>query len=129
MTLTYALHRGCNARGAATIDTWFLFLNADFILANNCWRRLIPYLAHGIRVVCAPSYCVDAREVAPTLLERIDPVTSSLSLSARAMAAIAIEHPHDTVRAKTLNARTFQTRYVDQFYWQADNTTLLGRQM
>ena len=129
MALTYALHRGCNAYGAAMTDTWFLFLNADFILANNCWRRLIPYLAHGIRLVCAPSYCVDAHEVAPTLLERVDSVTSSLSLSLRAMAALAIEHPHDTVRAKTLNTGTFQTRYVDQFYWQADNTTLLGRQM
>src|SRR5262249_6439720 len=110
-------------------DTWFLFLNADFVLANNSWRRLIPQLAYGTRVVTSPSYCVNAHEVAAKLRELIDPATSSLELSPREMAAIAIDYRHDTVRAKTLNDGYLQTRYMDQFYWKVDDDTLLGYQM
>src|SRR5262249_29086195 len=47
MALTYSLHRGCEALDAPITDTWFLFLNADFVLANNSWRRLIPQIAYG----------------------------------------------------------------------------------
>ncbi len=129
MALTYVLHRGCEALDAPVTETWFLFLNADFVLANNSWRRLIPQLACGTRIVTSPSYCVNAHEVAPKLRELIDPATSSLQLSPRAMAALAIDHRHDTIRAKTLNDGRIQTRYMDQFYWKVDDSTFLGCQM
>ena len=40
MTLAYALFRGFEDLGPAMTDTYILFLNADFILADRCYARL-----------------------------------------------------------------------------------------
>src|SRR5499426_1066996 len=73
MALTYVLHRGFHDLGPAATDTWLLFLNADFILADGSLRTLVRHLADGHRFVLSPSYCVNAEAVVPQLVKRIDP--------------------------------------------------------
>jgi len=92
-------------------------------------RNLVRHLAEGHRLVASPSYCVNAEAVVPALLQRVDPQTRTLSLSHREMAALVIRHRHNTIRGKTVNQSFFSARYMDQFYWLADNNTLLGHQM
>src|SRR5262249_12084213 len=55
--------------------------------------------------------------------------TSTLSMSPRELAALAIKHRHNTIRGKTVNERLFNIRHMDQFYWLVDDNTLLGHQM
>jgi len=129
MALTHALHRSFSDLGPAMIDSWQIFLNADFILADGSLRNLLRHLARGERLVASPSYCVVAAEVIPELRRRIDPNTSTLSISPRELAALAIKHRHNTIRGKTVNERPFNIRHMDQFYWLIDNDTLLGHQM
>jgi hypothetical protein len=129
IALTHVLHRGFIDLGPSVTDTWLLFLNADFILADGSLRNLMRHLAEGKRLVASPSYCVNAEAVVPELLQRVDPHTRTLSLSHREMAALVIRHRHNTIRGKTVNQSFFSARYMDQFYWLADNNTLLGHQM
>src|SRR5262249_25612122 len=53
----------------------------------------------------------------------------SLSLAPRAMAALVLRHRHNTIRGKTVNDPLFGMLYMDQFYWLANETTLVGHQM
>jgi hypothetical protein len=129
MALTYALHRGFSDLGPAMTDSWQIFLNADFILADGCLRNLLTHLMRGERLVASPSYCVTTNPAGHELLKRVDFGTSSLSLSPREMAKLALRHRHDTVRGKTVNQRDFHIRYMEQFYWLIDDTTMLGHQM
>jgi len=129
MALTYVLHRGFSDLGPSVTDTWLLFLNADFILADGSLRNLIRHLAEGERLVASPSYCVNAEAVVPELLKRIDPHTRALSITQREMAALILRHRHNTIRAKTVNQPFVSMRYMDQFYWLVDYKTLLGHQM
>jgi hypothetical protein len=129
MALTHALHRAFSDLGPAMTASWQIFLNADFILADGSLRNLLRHLARGEHLVAAPSYCVAAAEVAPELSQRVDQKTSSLSISPRELAALAIKHRHNTIRGKTVNERQFNIRYMDQFYWLVDKSTLLGHQM
>jgi hypothetical protein len=129
MALTYALHRGFRDLGPAMTDSWQMFLNADFILADGCLRNLLRHLARGERLVASPSYCVASTDVVPELRRRVDQNTSILSISPRELAALAIKHRHNTIRGKTVNQRLFNIRHMDQFYWLVDNDTLLGHQM
>lgn len=128
MTLTYALHRGFADLGPAVTDSWLMFLNADFVIADGSLRSLLNRLAAGERLVAAPSYCVNEEAVMPMLLDRIDPVSCTLSMSHRELADVVLRHRHNTIRAKTVNQSLVSIRYMDQFYWEVDDNTLLGHQ-
>jgi len=129
MALTYALHRGFADLGTAMTDHWMIFLNADFVLAEGSLRNLLDHLVRGERLVASPSYCVVAKEVRGELLKRVDPKTTTLSMPAREMAKLALAHRHNTIRSKTVNQSAFHIRYMEQFYWLSDDSTLLGHQM
>src|SRR5262245_35436490 len=129
MALTHALHRGFSDLGQSTTETWQIFLNADFILADGSLRNLLRHLASGERVVASPSYCVDSTAVTAELHQRVDQRTSALCISPRELAALAIRYRHNTIRGKTVNERRFNIHHMDQFYWLVDNSTLLGHQM
>ena len=129
MALTYALHRGFADLGAAMTDHWLIFLNADFVLAEGSLRTLLDHLVRGERLVASPSYCVVAKEAKPELLKRVDPKTRTLSMLPRDMAKLALAHRHNTIRSKTVNQSAFHIRYMEQFYWLLDDSTLLGHQM
>src|SRR5262249_19250547 len=70
MTLTHALFRGFEDLGPAMTETYILFLNSDFILADGCYERLIPRIKSEERVHLSPSYCAVAELVEPMLDER-----------------------------------------------------------
>src|SRR4051794_32927390 len=44
MTLARALHRGMADLGAQMTETFFLFLNGDFVLADGSYERMIPHI-------------------------------------------------------------------------------------
>src|SRR5438067_190143 len=129
IALTHVLHRGFADLGPAVTDSWLMFLNADFILADGSLRNLLKWLATGERLVASPSYCVHSQAVVPELLRRLDPHTRSLTLGPREMASLVLRHRHNTIRGKTVNQSLFSIRYMDQFYWEVDSDTLLGHQM
>jgi hypothetical protein len=129
MALTHALHRGFSDLGQSMTETWQIFLNADFILADGSLRNLLRRLASGERLVASPSYCVDSAAVVAELHRRVDQETSALCIPPRELAALAIRHRHNTIRGKTVNERPFNIRHMDQFYWLVDNSTLLAHQM
>src|SRR5262249_36146047 len=129
IALTHVLHRGFADLGSSVVDSWLVFLNADFILADGSLRNLLARLAAGERLVASPSYCVNREAVVPELLTRLDPHTRSLSLSPREMAGLILRHRHNTIRGKTVNQSLLSMLYMDQFYWEVDADTLLGHQM
>jgi hypothetical protein len=128
LTITWTLFRGFTDLGPAMTDTWLLFLNSDFILADGSYRALVPKLREPARLILAPSYCTLEEEVLPLLRERLDPATGVLAIPPRAMADLMMDRLHYTVRAKTINRRMFRIERSDQFYYALDHDTLLGRQ-
>ena len=55
VVLTAALFRGFVDLGAKVTETFLLFLNADFIIADGSYRRLAELMREGNRVIHAPS--------------------------------------------------------------------------
>lgn len=129
ITLAYALYRGFSDLGEEMTDTFILFLNADFILADGSYERLIPYMLAGHRVLLSPSYCTNEEDVYPLLVANAAVNDDAISIPPREMASIIIAHRHNTIIGKTLNQVDFHFKYSDQFYWMKDESTLLGFQM
>jgi hypothetical protein len=129
MSVAYALFRGFADLGPAMTETYMLFLNADFALADGCYKRLIPYLKRGDRVILSPSYCVVEEEVEPLLRRIRDDGNGVLAIPPRQLARMIIDHRHNTVRAKTISQHSIHFEYMDQAYWQVDQDTIIGHQM
>src|SRR5262247_3467108 len=128
VVLTYALHRGFVDLGARMMETYLLFLNADFIISDGSLRHLAKLMLEGKPVIHAPSFRVVLEETWPELQARVDPSTATLCLSAREMVKLALEHKHLTVKARIVNQRLFHQEWMDQFYWYVDDDTLIGYQ-
>lgn len=129
LSLTYAFHRGFSDLGDRMLDYYLFFLNGDFILGNRCYRKVVESLNAGAKLIVAPSYCVDAERVMPILESNIDPSERTLSLPPREIAAIALKHRHNSIRGKTVNQSLLHMEWIEQFYWNVDEHTLLGHQL
>lgn len=129
LTLTWATYRGMTDLGEEATETDFLFFTADWIPADGSYRALIPHLLNRERLIVAPSYCVISEKVLPLLRARVDSETGVLSMPKREMAELGIANRHNTIRGKTINSHLFHMDVIEQFYWLADQHTLLGHQM
>jgi hypothetical protein len=128
VVLTAALFRGFVDLGAKVTETFLLFLNADFIIADGSYRRLAELMREGKRVIHAPSFRVVLEEVWPQLEAGVDPESAVLAVKPREMAKLALTHKHLTVKARTVNQRLYHQWCMDQFYWYVDEDTLVGYQ-
>jgi len=128
VVLTAALFRGFVDLGAKVTETFLLFLNADFIIADGSYRRLAELMREGKRVIHAPSFRVVLEEVWPQLEAQVDAQSAVLSIKPREMARLALTHKHLTVKARTVNQRLYHQWCMDQFYWYVDEDTLVGYQ-
>ena len=129
ITLANALFRGFSELGSAMTETYILFLNADFILADGSYARLIPYIRSGHRAIVSPSYCANEEAVLPTLSAKFCPEDKCIALAPRDMANLILMNRHNTIIAKTVSQSEFHFRYSDQFYWEVNPDTLIGHQM
>jgi hypothetical protein len=128
VVLTKALYRGFLDLGAKVTDTFLLFLNADFIIADGSYRRLGELMLEGHRVIHAPSFRVILEEVWPKLEARADRQNAVLAMPPREMVKMALNYKHLTIKARTVNQRFYHQWCMDQFYWYVDEDTLVGYQ-
>src|SRR5437879_2202856 len=67
VTLTLAYHRGVTSTGPAMLDTNFLFMNSDLILADGSLRSVAQRVLAGHRVILANSIRATLEELEPVL--------------------------------------------------------------
>ena len=127
VTLTLAYARPVIACGPEMLETFFVFMNADFVLADGALRSLGHQIRAGRSIVLGPSFRATAEDVEPHLEAAVDPVTGILSMSSRQMAALALLHPHPTTAAKVVDQGFFHSSHPNQFFWKIDDRTMLGR--
>jgi hypothetical protein len=128
VVLTKALYRGFLDLGDKVTETFLLFLNADFILADGSYRQLGKLMLAGHRVIHSPSFRVVLEEVWPKLEARVDAENAVLAVPPRELVQLALEHKHLTVKARTVNQQLYHQWCMDQFYWYVDEDTFIGYQ-
>lgn len=127
VTLTLAYARAVIACGHDMLHTHFVFMNADFVLADGSLRSLSKHILAGRSIVLAPSFRATAEAVEPRLRAEVDVASGQLIVSPRRLAGISLEHPHPTTIAKIVNQEICHSVQPNQFFWQVDKQTLLGR--
>ncbi|MBT8621915.1 hypothetical protein [Polynucleobacter paneuropaeus] len=127
VTLTLAYARPIIACGEDMLNTHFLFMNADFVLADGSLRSLIHHIHTGRSIVLGPSYRAIAEEVEPTLGALVNKTSGVLEIAPRDLVRLSLPHPHRTTMAKTMNQQVFYSTHPNQLFWQVDENTVLGK--
>jgi len=128
--LTYAYHKAIKEWRVDKSEPYFIFLNADFVLADGVLQTVDQLVKKGAEIVFCPSLRVVRDEFLPLLCARIElqKDIKTLSVSARQMLNSAFQHLHPTVTAQTVNLPDEAGSLVtNQLYWKIDATTFLGR--
>lgn len=127
ITLTLAYARGIRDSGEEQTSTYFIFMNADFVVANGSLRTLYWKIKEGHAAVFAPSLRVCSEPTATVLLDAVNPATACLEMGPREMVRIALKNLHPTVIAKTITQGLVRCNEYNHLYWQVDGSTLLAR--
>lgn len=127
VTLTLAYARPIIACGQEMLNIHFVFMNADFVLADGSLRSLHKHIDSDRSIVLGPSFRATAEVVEPLLEAAIDKASGVLSISPRQMAGLSLAHPHPTTVAKIVNQDLCHSTHPNQFFWRIDEQTLLGR--
>ncbi|CCE08485.1 exported hypothetical protein [Bradyrhizobium sp. STM 3843] len=127
ITLTLAYARGIRDSGEDQTSTYFIFMNADFVVANGSLRTLYKKIQDGAAVVFAPSLRVCSEPTVSVLLDAVSSATNRLEMGPREMVRLALNHLHPTVIAKTITQSLIRCNEYNHLYWQVDRSTLLAR--
>jgi hypothetical protein len=126
-TLTLAYARAVIACGEEMLSTHFVFMNADFVLADGSLRSLLNHIHAGRSIVLAPSFRATAETVEPALRAAVDAGSHTLAIAPRRLVSLALPHPHPTTVAKIVNQGLCHSVQPNQFFWRVDHQTMLGR--
>ena len=127
ITLTLAYARPILALGKRMLDYHFVFMNADFILADGSLRTLGRQLSRGAEVVLAPSLRGTAEKTETLIRKKVRNDQSVIQIQPREFLRLTMPHLHPTTLAKVINFGDYHTIHPNQLFWKVDGHTLLAR--
>jgi hypothetical protein len=119
-SLTLAYSRLIRAGGPAMVDCCFLFLVADFLLADGSLISVLRRLQADASGVLAGNFQVAAEEMAPHL-----PISGDLR--PRELVRLALGHLHPDTTGSIVNGDFRHSAATNRLFWRVDDNTLLGR--
>lgn len=126
VTLTLAYARGIRSVGAEQTETYFVFMNSDFVLADGS-LALLPSLMEQTPCIMAASLRGQAEPILEVLRQKVCPQSHQLAMPPREMVGLTLAHLHPTVLGKQVDQNTLYCATSNQLYWRVNDETLLGR--
>ncbi len=80
-TLTLAYDRAIKQTGSKMLETYFIFLTADYIMADGSLQGLMRYIDQGYSGICSGNYQVIEEEMKPYLFSKIDKQSFTMTIS------------------------------------------------
>ena len=127
VTLTLAYARPILELKEEMLEYHFVFMNADFLLADGSLATLARVLRNGGHVVLAPSLRIIEEKTKPLFRKRVNQKTGLLQIPPREFLKLAMPHLHPTTLGKIINQKDYHTVHPNQLFWRVDESILLGR--
>lgn len=126
LPLTYAYWRGVADAGADMVNRHFVFMNADFVVADGGLAELAKLIVAGHPVVLSSNLRAVEEQVSWPLIRRMNWEEGYLSIPPRDLMRLVLRHQHALQTAKQVNMTWFHSSAVNQFFWRADPDTLIS---
>lgn len=126
-TLTIALERGMRAWGSEMLNTYFIFLVADYLFASHSLSGLLPHLRAGVSAITAGNYQVVKEEVTEELTFWGRQGDGTVSIPNRELVAWSLRHLHPVTVANMISEGDIHAQHTNRLFWRPDADTLIGR--
>lgn len=126
-TLTLAYDRAVRLTGEQMLNTYFVFLTADYVMANGSLEGLMRYIKKGYSGICAGNFQVIEEEFTPYLLSQFDAENQAISIQPQELLNESFKHLHPIVFASMYSLNISHNYHVNRFYLRQDSKVLAGR--
>jgi hypothetical protein len=126
-TITLAFARAVRQTGEAMLDTAFIFLVSDYLVADGSLRTVLERIRGGASGVVAGNFQIIAEDAIPLLRRRIDPASPTIALPARELVGWSLAHLHPATVANMVNFGLSHNAHTNRLFWRVDENTLIGR--
>ncbi len=125
-TLTLAYDRAVRSQGEAMLNTYFIFLTSDYIMADGSFEGLMRYMQRGYSGIQAGNFQVTQEDVEEYLLEQINPDTHVMQIKPRDLLKHCIDHLHPITTTSFIDQNIAHNYYANRFFYR-DNDIIGGR--
>lgn len=126
-TLTLAFDRAIKHTGEKMLETYFIFLTSDYIMANGSFEGLMRYMSKGYSGICAGNFQVVQEDIEPYLLSQINHDKLTIEISPRDLVKQSLEHLHPITTTSFYDQTVVHNYKANRFYCRPDPETLAGR--
>lgn len=125
-TLTLAYDRAIKQAGLAMLNTYFIFLTADYIFADGSFRGLMRYMQQGYSGIQAGNFQVAQEEIESDLINMIDRKNHILQISPRELLKKSLPHLHPVSLASRVDQAIVHNYFANRFFVQ-NESALAGK--
>ena len=125
LTLAYA--RVIRSLGVAALDTGFVFLVSDYVVADGSLRHIVDRLLRGVDAVLAGNFQITKEAEASVRAAASAPGGVALSVPPRTLVRLALAFPHPTTLACMPDGLGPHDAQANRAFWRAGPGTLAGR--
>lgn len=126
-TLTLAYDRAIRQTGEQMLNTYFILLNADYIMANGSFEGLARYIKKGYSAICAGNFQTIDEDIKPYLLEKIDTDTGIMQIEPRELVKLSMQHLHPVTVASLFELEATRNYRANRFFARLNSQTMAGR--
>ena len=126
-TITLAFAEAVRDAGETMLDTCFLFLVSDYVVANGSFANVLKRMQAGTSAVVAGNMQVTRETAMPWLQERLAGNRLSFSLQPRELMQWALNNLHPLVVANMVNLPFSHNTDSNRLFWRVNGSTILGR--
>jgi Methyltransferase domain len=126
-TITMAYAEAIRACGPAMLDTCFIFLVSDYVMADGSLSSVLAKIKAGANAVQVGNFQVSSEKALPWLRSQLATQTAALSLSSRQLMGWAMKHLHPATLSNIVNNPAAHNAHTNRLFWRVDRNTLLGR--
>jgi hypothetical protein len=124
LTLAYAMViRGAGRRA---LDTCFVLLVADYVMADGSLGAVVARIVGGVSGVLAGNFQVE-RETALAWLQQRKNDAGVLAIASRSLVELSLQALHRTTLANIVNQREWLEPDLNRLFWRVDERCLVGR--
>jgi hypothetical protein len=126
-TLTLSYTRAIRLSGAQMLDTCFILLVSDYIMADGSLSHVLARMQNGASGVLAGNFQIIAEEAIPMLRRKLTSTETELILPPRDLVRWAFNHLHPTTTASIVNYRLCEKSHTNRLFWRVNEGALIGR--
>jgi hypothetical protein len=126
-TITLAYARALRETGDAMLDTAFIFLVSDYLVADGSLASVVKRLREGASGVVAGNFQIVAEEAMPLLRRSVESTSIAITLPPRELVSWSLAHLHPATVANMVNFGLSHNAHTNRLFWRVDEHTLIGR--